>query len=1160
MNEDGPRAGLVSREATRRGKIGWLAALLALVGLAGLTQGQGAEPTNGPRRIDPAWHALVHATATVRPGEVIADATIVFKDGVIVSVTPGGAPPAGARVWDCTGLNVYAGLIEPYAPVDAPRPDATSPGKHWNDHVMAERSALDGAGLDAEARKKLRAEGYVAAAIAPKGGIFTGSGAVVMLGERPDTSDEPAPVLVRRAFHNVNLDVPQGNGDDRYPNSRMGVVALVRQVLADVPWFARASEAYASEPSKFERPAPSDALAALQDPAPLFFDISHEQDVSRAAKIASEFGRSAVIVGCGTEFRRLRAVVDTKLPIVLPLAFAEKPETKSAAERDAVGLRELMTWEASPTNPRRLDAAGATVALTTSNLPKKQEFFANLREAIRAGLPADRALAMLTTAPAQILGVANVLGTIEPGKKACLVVVKGGLFDKDREIRDVWVDGVRNEVSPTPKIELAGTWNVTLRAPGGDVTGTLNVKPGKTPKIAFERPETDADRARDAKKKAEKDAQAKPEAAKAEAPASPEGGAPQAADAEAKQEPAAEKPRKFDARDVSLEENRVDFALDAQAIGLEEGTLLLSAVVETDIAGAASVTGEGPFAWSATRAGDAEAKKDDEKLDPRRYEGIPDSFGLPFGPYAMDALPPQRDMVITGATIWTGESAGIIENGTLVISGGKIVSVLGAGASANVPAGATRIDAKGKHITAGLIDCHSHTGIMGGVNESGQTATAEVRIADMIDPDAINWYRQLAGGLTSANQLHGSANPIGGQNSVVKLRWGVAHPDEMRFEGAASGIKFALGENVKQSNWGTQYTSRYPQTRMGVETFIVDRFTAAREYAASWDAWNARSEAEKKAGVPPRRDLELEALAEILAGERLVHCHSYRQDEILMLCRVAHEFGFKIGTFQHVLEGYKVADEIARSALGASAFSDWWAYKWEVFDAIPQAGAIMHDAGVVVSFNSDSDELARRMNYEAAKAVKYGGVRREDAFNFVALNPAKQLKIDGRVGSLAAGKDADFVIWSGDPLSTLTRCEATFIDGREYFSLEQDAQHRKKNAQMRTRILRKLIDKAPDEKPESEGKDKPAPAAPPAYGDASSIDDAALAGMDDQRAGRGMGLMPVGTDGVEAARDLAIRRGIERQVNWMILNGIDPGATRCGECGCGVSHLAGGAR
>ncbi len=312
------------------------------------------------------------------------------------------------------------------------------------------------------------------------------------------------------------------------------------------------------------------------------------------------------------------------------------------------------------------------------------------------------------------------------------------------------------------------------------------------------------------------------------------------------------------------------------------------------------------------------------------------------------------------------------------------------------------------------MDCHSHTAISKGVNEGSHAVTCEVRIGDVLDPTDVSMYRQLAGGVTAANLLHGSANPMGGQNQVIKFRWG-ALPEELKFADAMPGVKFALGENVKQSNWGDKFKTRYPQTRMGVEQLIRDRFRAAQEYDAAM---------KKKEGLPPRRDLQLEALAEILNGKRLIHCHSYRQDEVLMLLRLAGEFKIKIGTLQHILEGYKVADEIAAHGAGASSFADWWAYKFETYDAIPDNPAMMHGRSVLTSVNSDSDDLARRLNTEAGKSIKYGGLSPEEALKLVTIYPAKQLQIDARTGSLEPGKDADFVIWSGQPAFQLLDREA----------------------------------------------------------------------------------------------------------------------------------------
>ena len=419
-------------------------------------------------------------------------------------------------------------------------------------------------------------------------------------------------------------------------------------------------------------------------------------------------------------------------------------------------------------------------------------------------------------------------------------------------------------------------------------------------------------------------------------------------------------------------------------------------------------------------------------------------------------------LLIQNATVWTSGPQGRLENADVFIKKGLIAAV---GQDLPVPPGAQVIDAQGRHLTPGIIDAHSHSAIVGGVNEGTNNITAEVRIEDVLDSEATEIYQQLAGGVTAVNLLHGSSNAIGGQNAVIKMRWG-AGPDQLLFEEAPPGIKFALGENPKQSNWNAQ-ERRYPQTRQGVEGLIEERFLAALDYRRAQQEWQ-QAGGVKSGKVPPKRDLQLDAIVEILEGKRLVHAHSYRADEILMLLRLAEKYGFRIASLQHILEGYKVADEIAAHGAGASAFSDWWAYKYEVVDAIPYAGAILWQRGVVVSFNSDDDELARRLNLEAAKAVRYGNVPEEEALKFVTLNPAKQLGIDKWVGSIEVGKHADLALWSGHPLSTYSRCDATWVDGRKYFDRESDLKSRQAIAQERADLIAKI--KAQKAKPAAEQK------------------------------------------------------------------------------------------
>jgi imidazolonepropionase-like amidohydrolase len=401
-------------------------------------------------------------------------------------------------------------------------------------------------------------------------------------------------------------------------------------------------------------------------------------------------------------------------------------------------------------------------------------------------------------------------------------------------------------------------------------------------------------------------------------------------------------------------------------------------------------------------------------------------------------------ILIRNATVLT-VTKGTVQNGSVLIENGKVAAV---GKNVSAPADATVVDATGKFLMPGIIDCHSHTAVEGGVNEGTVSDSSMVNIQDVIDPTDINIYRALAGGLTVSNVLHGSANAIGGQTEVIKLRWGKT-AKEMAFEGATPGIKFALGENPKRQgqptqnlfSLGTPQERRYPGTRMGVEEVIRESFAEAKTYQAEWKEYNAKV-ARGEHPVPPRKDLRLEPLVEVLEGKRYVHAHCYRSDEILMLLRVADEMGFKVRTLQHVLEGYKVAKEIAAHGTGASTFSDWWSYKIEAFDATPYNAAIMTRKGVVVSLNSDSDELQRHLNLEAAKTMRYGGLSETEALAMVTINPAKQLGVDNKVGSIEVGKSADLVLFDQHPLSNASKPLKVWIDGHEYFDRDRDLEIR----------------------------------------------------------------------------------------------------------------------
>jgi imidazolonepropionase-like amidohydrolase len=437
-------------------------------------------------------------------------------------------------------------------------------------------------------------------------------------------------------------------------------------------------------------------------------------------------------------------------------------------------------------------------------------------------------------------------------------------------------------------------------------------------------------------------------------------------------------------------------------------------------------------------------------------------------PSVHSATPPEAPTVILiqNATIMT-VSHGTIEHGSILIKDGKIAEV---GQSIAAPKDAQVIDAAGQFVIPGIIDCHSHIAAES-INEGSVSVSSMVNMAEILNPDDIDIYRDLAGGVTTANILHGSANSIGGQTVVIKLRWGQP-ATKLPFEGALPGIKFALGENVKRSNFRIPgQPTRYPATRMGVEETIRGAFSEARDYKKTWEDYNRRAAAGEKNLTPPRRDLRLEPLVEVMEGKRYLHSHCYREDEILMLLRVAKEFGFKVRTFQHVLEGYKVADELAAAGVGASTFSDWWAYKVEAWDAIPYNAALMTRRGVVVSINSDSAEEATHLNQEAAKSMKFGGLSHDEALKMVTLNPALQLGIDKRVGTIDVGKDADLAIYNHDPMSAYAVVQKTIIDGRVYFDRQRDIAERPAREKEKKALIDKLKKsaekKSEDKKPDA---------------------------------------------------------------------------------------------
>jgi imidazolonepropionase-like amidohydrolase len=1016
-------------------RLAWFGSLALLFSAIASPAQVTTAPKQGMRENDPRLHALTNARIVTAPGKTIEKGTVLIRDGVIVEAGPDVKIPADARIWDLSGKTIYPGFIDAYSRLGLPEtlqpeplraddddddpstkpkeiPRESAKGMHsWNGKVTPERKAADYLNLDKKSTRKLRDLGFASALVVPGRGIFRGSSALINLQD----ADVSTTVLSPSVAQHIAFDFYRRD-DGGYPNSLMGCIALIRQSFLDASWYQSAQDAYRKSPGTTERPEANASLAALAEQAqrkqPTVFEADDELELLRALRIADEFKLKPLLFGNGYEYRVRKALAATKTPIILALDFPKPPEIERPEQALGYELDELQHWDLAPSNPARLAEAGIPIAFTAEKLEKpEKEFWSRIRLVVRRGLSKDAALAALTTTPAEMFGVADRLGTIAPGRIANLVIASGDLFSGEAKVLTTWVDGYYYDSDSANERDPRGTWEIAVE--------------GKTLPLTVEG-----------------------ELEKLEVKVAGEKAA------------------------LSAKEDAVLLVAPAKLFEKGEGSVRLSGRIAGEaITGSGETPTGAVIRWSAKRtAAYTPAKKPDEKPSPLdKPLDFPETY--PAGSFGRVAPPEQPHAVlIQGATIWTSGPQGTLANADLLVTDGKISAI---GTSLKVPAGASVVDGKGTHVTPGIVDCHSHTAITKGVNEGSHAVTCEVRIGDVLDATDIDIYRELAGGVTAANILHGSANPIGGQNQVIKFRWG-ALPEELKFADAMPGVKFALGENVKQSNWGDKFTKRYPQTRMGVEQLIRDRFRAALEYEAAL---------KKKDGLPPRRDLQLEALLEIVNGKRLIHCHSYRQDEVLMLLRVANEFKIKIGTFQHILEGYKVADDIAKHGAGGSTFADWWAYKWEAFDAIPDNAGMMQSRGVVSSVNSDSGDLARRLNTEAGKSTKYGGMSEDEALKLVTIYPARQLRIDAKVGSLEPGKDADFVIWNDNPLSNYTSVKQTWIDGRKYFDRADDVEARKTVAAQREALIQKALPErmkelgsggkdgeAKDKKPDDKGK------------------------------------------------------------------------------------------
>ena len=720
------------------------------------------------------------------------------------------------------------------------------------------------------------------------------------------------------------------------------------------------------------------------------FEAKDKGHALRADKIGDANGIQFTILGGGNEFERIAEIKATNAKYIIPIDFPEAYDVSDPYQAGYVSLQDMRFWNQAPSNPKVLAENGIAFSLTPYDLKSMSKFKENLMKAISYGLPKTKALEALTTVPAEILGKAGKIGTLKAGAYANFLITSGDVFDKSTTLYENWVQGTQNIINSKDIKDIRGDYTLALQGQSFDVSITGEIE---KPKVEVKQ---------DTVKLTSKLAYA----------------------------------------DKWLQ---LSFATDA---GKKTYRMTGAVTKDDDNLSGRLLLPDGSESFFTAVKKSAFEEKDKKDTNADAPVVMPVTF--PNVGYGYASKPKQENVLFKNATVWTSEDAGILENADVLVKNGKIAKI-GKDLSAG---GAKVIDATGKHVTAGIIDEHSHIAALA-INEAGHNSTAEVKMEDVVDPEHMGIYHSLAGGVTSLQLLHGSANPIGGRSAILKLKWG-EEAAGLIYDNSPKFIKFALGENVKQSNWGSR--SRFPQTRMGVEQVFMNYFQRAKEY-----------DTKKKNSEPYRYDEEMEVLAEIINGERFISCHSYVQSEINMMMKVAEKFGFRVNTFTHILEGYKVADIMAEHGVGAGTFSDWWSYKFEVNDAIPYNAAIMQKQGVTVAINSDDREMIRRLNQEAAKTVKYGGMSELEAWKMVTINPAKLLHLDDRTGSIKVGKDADLVLWSGHPMSIYTKAEKTMIEGVTYFDLEMDKKQREVIKKERNELVNMML------KEKARGKETQAP-------------------------------------------------------------------------------------
>ena len=717
---------------------------------------------------------------------------------------------------------------------------------------------------------------------------------------------------------------------------------------------------------------------------PLLFFSRNKWESFNISKIAQEFQWTPWIISSGDDYQRINEIKQTGLKFILPLHFPEMPDVDHPAYSDRVSVSELKHWELAPSAPHFFEQAQVPFAITSNGLNASVDFWTQIKKSISRGLSVAKALEALTLIPAQALGIEHEAGKVQAGFHANFFITNGPVFETETQVLSHWVAGQEFKLINFPNKHFEGTYFDPLTLRSNSLV--LNASGGL--KLNALHP--------------------------------------------------------------------VQFNGDYIEWQFKDST---GAYHFHGWFNASQKKLEGRWEWN-NRIKDTVVYLNPTsaslRLNSKNFSILDSAdktlgeLWYPFSPFGLTSSQLNlrnntRPILISQVWVWLSDSVKPVLRDVL-LEEGKIKSI-----AAHIPfqeARMMRIEGKGGHLTPGIIDEHSHIALTGGVNEGTEASTAEVRMSDVINPEDINIYRQLASGVTAVQLLHGSANPIGGQSAIIKLRWG-ASSEGLLFKKADPFIKFALGENVKQSNWGDSQNQRFPQTRMGVEQVYRDYFTRAKDYLES------KQIAELKKQVF-RINLDLESVSEILSKKRFITCHSYVQSEINMLMHLASDFGFKVNTFTHILEGYKVADKMKNHGVYASTFADWWAYKHEVMEALPYNAEILTRMGIITAINSDDAEMGRRLNQEAAKSIKYGGLTETEALKLVTSNPAKILHLDNWVGAITVGKDADLVLWNAHPLSVQSKVLYTLIDGQVYYSLSDYQERLHQNETEKNRIVAKI--------------------------------------------------------------------------------------------------------